>query len=62
MKTKMVAVVGTRVTKELRRKFCSKAKKETGMGQSDILRALIYAYIDDRIKISYTPPPTGEMK
>ena len=53
MKTKLTAAVGTRVSRAMRREFVRKAKKETGMGQSDILRALIHAYVEDRIKIDY---------
>ena len=60
MKTKLTAAVATRVSKAMRRDFVRKAKKETGMGQSDILRALIHAYVEDRIKISYTVPTHKE--
>lgn len=52
MKTNMNATVGTRITKAMRRQFVSKAKKESGMGQSDILRALIHAYVEGRLAIT----------
>ena len=55
MKTKLTAAVATRVSKSLRREFIRKAKKETGFGQSDILRALIYAYVGGHIKINRAP-------
>ena len=51
MKTKLTAAVATRVSKAMRRDFVRKAKKETGMGQSDILRALIHAYVGGHINI-----------
>lgn len=54
MKTKLTAAVATRVSRTMRRDFVRKAKKENGLGQSDILRALIHAYVEDRITI--TPP------
>ena len=52
MKTKLTTAVATRVSKAMRRDFIRKAKKETGLGQSDILRALIHAYVQDRIAVT----------
>jgi len=52
MKTKLTAAVATRVSKAMRREFVRKAKKETGMGQSDILRALIHAYVAGNVAIT----------
>ena len=62
MKTKLTAAVATRVSKAMRKDFIRKAKKETGMGQSDILRALIHAYVDDRIKINRAPITESEIE
>jgi len=52
MKTKLTAAVATRVSKAMRKDFIRKAKKETGLGQSDILRALIHAYVAGNVAIT----------
>jgi len=51
MKTRLTAIIGTRVSKEMRRAFIRKAKKEANLGQSDILRMMIHAYVDDRLVV-----------
>lgn len=52
MKIRLPVVVSTRISKAVRREFVRKAKKETSMGQSDILRALIHAYVEGRVTIT----------
>ena len=52
MKTKLTTAVATRVSKAMRKDFIRKAKKETGLGQSDILRALIHAYVAGHVAIT----------
>lgn len=54
MKEKLTAAVATRVSRAMRRDFVRKAKKETGMGQSDILRALIHAYVAGHVSLTTT--------
>lgn len=51
MKVKLVTTLGTRVTKQVRTAFVRKAKKEMNMGQSEVMRELIHAYVEDRITI-----------
>lgn len=54
MKQNLTAAVATRVSIPLRKQFIRKAKKEAGMRQSDILRALIHAYVNGNIVIQPT--------
>lgn len=56
MKTRLVSFIGTRVSKDTRTKFVQKARKAEGMDQSDVLRELIHAYIENRITITPSDP------
>lgn len=58
MRERFIAYIGTRVSKDTRSAFVKKAKK-FDMGQSDALRVLVLAFIEDRISI--TPPPLKEI-
>jgi len=55
MKTKLTTSVTIRVSTAMRRELVRKARREAGLGQSEMIRALIYAYVENRIKISYRP-------
>jgi hypothetical protein len=56
VKTKMVAYLGTRVSKDIRSAFVKKARKTEGMDQSDVLRELIHAFVEDRLSITPAQP------
>ena len=49
MKTPMVHLLGTRVSKTVYRDFVRKANKIPGANASIVLRELVTAYIDNRI-------------
>lgn len=53
MKQRFIAYIGTRVSKETRTLFVKKARQHD-MDQSELMRVLIDAAIEDRITI--TPP------
>ncbi len=56
MKTRLVAYIGTRVSNDVRSAFVKKSRKTDGMDQSDVLRELIHAYIENRITITPSEP------
>ena len=56
MKTRLVSYLGTRVTKETRSAFIKKARTADGMDQSDILRELIHAYVENRLSVQPATP------
>ena len=63
MKTRLTATVGTRISKAMRSAFVRKAKKEENMDQSEVLRELIHAYVEDRAAINRAVQSTsGESK
>ncbi len=51
MKIKLTASIGTRISKQMRTAFVRKAKKELNMDQSEVLRELVHAYVEERITI-----------
>ena len=59
MKTRLVSYLGTRVSSEMRTAFVKKARKTDGMDQSDVLRELIHAYVENRLTIQ--PATTKEI-
>ena len=60
MRERFIAYIGTRVSKDTRTAFVKKSKK-FDMDQSDALRTLILAFIEDRITIE-APQPKGIFK
>ena len=56
MKTRLVSYLGTRVSSEMRTAFVKKARKTDGMDQSDVLRELIHAYVENRLTIQPATP------
>lgn len=56
MKTRLVSYLGTRVSSEMRTRFVKKARKTDGMDQSEVLRELIHAYVENRLSIQPATP------
>lgn len=56
MKTRLVSYLGTRVSSDTRTQFVKKARKTDGMDQSDVLRELIHAYVENRLSIQPAIP------
>ena len=56
MKTRLVSYLGTRVSSEMRSAFVKKARRTDGMDQSDVLRELIHAYVENRLSIQLATP------
>ena len=56
MKTRLVSFLGTRVSREMRKAFISKAKRAHNVGASEAMRELIIAFVEDRITVAPTNP------
>jgi hypothetical protein len=63
MKIRLTATIGTRISKAMRTAFVRKAKKELNMDQSEVLRELVHAYVEERIVVKPVVQSTlGESK